>query len=131
MRFYLDTAIVIYMIEQAPLYAEAVDKWLSKPGIVWVVSDLTRMECRVMPLREGKADLLKDYDNYFREVVDEIVVLLSEVIDRATDIRAQYGYKTPDAIHLAAAVMSNCDVFLTNDHQLRHFSDIAIEIIQP
>ncbi len=31
----------------------------------------------------------------------------------------------------AAAVMSNCDVFLTNDYRLDRFGDIAIEIIQP
>ena len=61
----------------------------------------------------------------------EIVVLSREVMDRATNIRAQYGLKTPDAIHLAAAVMSNCDIFLTNDHRLDRFGDIAIEIIQP
>jgi len=130
-RLYLDTAPVIYAIERVPLYAAAIDKRLSDAGIVLVASDLTRMECRVMPLRNGNADLLKDYDDYFREAVDEIVILSREVIDCATDIRAKYRFKTPDAIHLAAAVMSGCDAFLTNDRRLDRFKDIAIEIIQP
>ena len=131
MRIYLDTAPIIYTIEQVPLYAATVDARLSVPGIVRVASDLTRMECRVKPLRDGNADLLKDYDDYFEETVAEIVALSREVIDRATEIRAQYGFKTPDAIHLAATVVSGCDVFLTNDQQLNRFSDIAIEIVQP
>lgn len=131
MRIYLDTAPVIYTIEQVPLYAAAVDARLSATGIMLVASDLTRMECRVKPLRDGNTDLLKDYDEFFENAVMEIVALSREVIDRATEIRAQYGFKTPDAIHLAAAVESACDVFLTNDHQLNRFSDIAIEIVQP
>jgi uncharacterized protein len=96
-----------------------------------VASDLTRMECRIKPLREGNADLLKDFDDYFEGAVAEIVALSREVIDRATETRAQYGFKTPDAIHLAAAVVSGCDVFLTNNHRLDRFTDITIEVVQP
>jgi predicted nucleic acid-binding protein len=62
--------------------------------------------------------------------VTEIVSLSGLVMDRATDIRAYYGFKTPDAIHLAAAVVSDCDVFLTNDQRLDRFSDIAEEVVQ-
>jgi len=108
-----------------------VDARLSASGAVLVASDLTRMECRVKPLREGNADLLKDYDDYFEGAVAEIVTLSREVMDRATQIRAQYGFKTPDAIHLAAAVVSGCDVFLTNDYRLDRFTNIAIEVVQP
>ena len=131
MRLYLDTAPVIYTIEQVPLYAAAVNERLLVPGVVPVVSDLTRMECRVKPLRDGNTDLLKDYVDYFEKAVAEVVALSREVIDRATEIRAQYGFKTPDAIHLAAAVWSGCDVFLTNDRRLDRFSGLAVETIQP
>ena len=48
-----------------------------------------------------------------------------EVIDHAAEIRAKYGFRTPDAIHLAAAVVSSCDVFLTNHHRLDRFTDIT------
>jgi uncharacterized protein len=130
-RVYLDAAPVIYTVEQVPLYAAAVDARLSAHGIVRVASDLTRMECRVKPLREGNADLLKDFDDYFEEALAEIVALSRELIDRTTEIRAQYGFKTPDVIHLAAAVASGCDVFLTNGHRLNRFTDITIEIAQP
>ena len=131
MRLYLDAAPVIYAIEQVPRYAGAVDARLSAAEVVQVVSDLTRMECRVKPLRDGNSDLLKDYDDYFEGVVAEIVALSREVMDRATAIRGQYGFKTPDAIHLAAAVISGCDVFLTNDHRLNRFPDIAVEVLRP
>jgi predicted nucleic acid-binding protein len=131
MRLYLDTSPVIYTVEQAPGYAATVDNTLSAPGVVLVASDLTRMECRVKPLRDGNAGLLNDYDEFFQNAVAEIIPLTREVMNRATEIRAQYGFKTPDAIHLAAAVVSGCDAFFTNDHRLDRFSDIAIEVVQP
>jgi predicted nucleic acid-binding protein len=130
-RLYLDAAPVIYTVEQVALFATAVDMWLSGADVVRVATHLTRMECRVKPLRDGNNDLLKDYDSYFEGAITEIVALSREVMDRATAIRAQYGFKTPDAIHLAAAVISGCDVFLTNDHRLDRFPDIVVKVVQP
>lgn len=75
MRYYLDAAPVIYSVEEVPPYAAAVDARLSAPDVVRVASDLTRMECRVRPIRDHNDDLLKDFDEYFDETVDEIVGL--------------------------------------------------------
>ena len=131
MRLYLDAAPVIYAVEQVAPFFPVVDARLSTAGVVRVASDLTRMECRVKPVREENVDLLKDYDDFFADAVAEIVALSREVMDRATEIRARHGFKTPDAIHLAAAVVTRCDVFLTNDHRLDRFPDIALEVVQP
>jgi uncharacterized protein len=75
--------------------------------------------------------LLKDFDDFFEGAVKVIVGLSREVVDLATRIRAQYGFKTPDALHLAAAILSDCDVFLTNDYRLDRFNEVAIEVILP
>ena len=131
MRIYLDTAPVIYLVERVPHYADVVDRLVSADGIMQITSDLTRLECRVKPMREYKVALLQDYDDFFNEVVEEIVSLSHVIMDHATDIRAHYGFKTPDAIHLAAAVVAGCEVFLTNDHRLDRFSDLTVEIVQP
>jgi predicted nucleic acid-binding protein len=59
---------------------------------------------------------------------------------RASAIRGGHAYPaTPpaqpkryglaDALHLAAAIESGCDVFLTNDNQLASFPDITIEVL--
>jgi predicted nucleic acid-binding protein len=71
------------------------------------------------------------FDDYFMEIVSEIISLSREVMDRATEIRARHDFKTPDAIHLAAACVSECDVFFTNDHRLDRFEGISVEVIQP
>jgi len=125
---YLDTAPLIYLVEHVPQYAEIVAKRLSSTDTV-VISELTRLECRVKPLREGETNLLDDFDRFFNESVGAILPLSREVMDRATEIRARYGFKTPDAIHLAAANVSGCDVFLTNDRRLDRFVELPIEVL--
>ena len=131
MRIYLDATPVIYTVEEMVPFASLVDARLAAAGVVRVASDLTRLECRVKPIRDGNTAVLKDYDEYFADNVSEIVPLSRAVMDRATEIRAQYRFKTPDAIHLAAASVAKCDVFLTNDHRLDRFTGIVIEIVQP
>ncbi len=80
-------------------------------------------------MREGNAALLHEFDQFFNDSVSEIVVLTRDVMDRATEIRSRYGFKTPDAIHLAAASASNCEVFLTNDLRLSNFNEILVEAL--
>ena len=129
MRYYLDSAPIIYLVEQAQPYATAVRGKLSAQGLTLITSELTRLECRVKPLRNSDAALLQDFNDYFANSLAEIIPLTRDVIDRVTEIRAQFNFKTPDSIHLAAAVISNSDVFLTNDHRLNRFTGIAIEVI--
>jgi predicted nucleic acid-binding protein len=129
-RVSLDAAPVIYAVEQVPGFGAAVDARLAAPGVVPVTSELTRLECRVKPLREEDAALLGDFDAFFADAA-VVVALTREVIDRATELRARYGVRTPDAIHLAAAVASGCDVFLTNDRRLAHVPGIPVEVVTP
>lgn len=130
-RVYLDTPPVIYVVEQARPFAPRVEARLAAVGVRQVSSELTRMECRVKPLRDWNTALLQDYEDYFTRVIAEVVGLSRAVLDRAAEIRAQYKFKTPDAIQLAAAVLSGCDVFLTNDHRLDPFTGITVEQVQP
>ncbi len=120
----------IYVVEQVEPYAALVDARLTADDAVLVTSELGRLECRVKPLRDGNAELLRDYDEYFEEALNEIVPLTRAVLERATAIRAQELFKTPDAICLAAAIEARCQVFLTNYHRLDRFTGIAIEIVQ-
>jgi uncharacterized protein len=129
-RVYLDASPVIYAVEQVLGYGAAVDARLAAPGVVPVTSELTRLECRVKPLREGDAALLADFDSFFAEAVT-VVALTRAVIDRATELRARHGVRTPDALHLAAAAASGCDVFLTNDLRLAHVPGIPVEVVTP
>jgi predicted nucleic acid-binding protein len=83
----------------------------------------------VGPIRRSDARLLAEFDVFFATTVGEIVPLSRDVLDRATEVRAQHGFATPDAIHLAAALVAGCDVFLTNDHRLNRAVGIQVEVV--
>ena len=128
MRAYLDSAPIIYLVEAVAPYAAHLEARLSAPDTLQVCSDLTRLECRVKPLQTRNNVLLTAFDRYLNEIIAEIVPLSRLVVDRATELRAQYGFRTPDALHLAAAIVSGCDVFLTNDRQLCRCTEITVEV---
>jgi len=72
---------------------------------------------------------LAKFDTFFA-LPDVLKVPLTQAVyDRATRARAQYAFKTVDAIHLAAAVEAHCDAFLTHDLALARFRDIAVELL--
>lgn len=129
MLYYLDTAPIVYTVETSPLFAQRVDVVLNNAGVIPITSEMARLECRVKPMRDGNLILLQDFDDYFANTIAEIVPLTRDVVDKATEIRAQFNFKTPDSLHLAAALVSKCDVFLTNDQRLNRFTGITIEIV--
>ncbi|MCB0195235.1 MAG: type II toxin-antitoxin system VapC family toxin [Anaerolineae bacterium] len=129
MRVYLDSAPLIYLVENAAPYGSLVMTRLAQPGITQLCSELTRLECRVKPIQDGEVALLTAFDSYFAEIITTIVPLSRQVLDLATELRAFYNFKTPDALHLAAAIVAKCDLFLTNDRQLTRCTEITVETI--
>lgn len=131
-RIYLDSNIVIYLIEQPPDFgprATARIASLRAAGDSIVVSDLTRLECRHHPMGAGDQVTLRQFDAFFGQAALQVATLTTAICDRATEIRAHQGYRTPDALHLAAAIESGCDVFLTNDHRLAGVDGLTVEVL--
>ena len=117
-RIYLDTCIVIYIVERHPLYSSKIETLINNfSNGVFCFSPLVRLECLVMPLRTNDSQLEKLYEAFFK--AQEILTMPTEVFDRAAKLRADFlAVKPPDALHLAAAVHHNCDEFWTNDSRL-------------
>ena len=88
---------------------------LGVPGSL-VTSRLTRLECRSKPLRGGDLATLAQFEVFFAGVELVIVELGRAVVERATELRAQYNLKTPDAIHYATAVEPPCCPWAIDHH---------------
>ncbi len=129
MRLDLDSAPIIYYVERVMPFAAAVDARLTASGIILVSSELARLECLVVPLRGQDAGRVGDFDRFFDVRVADLVNFTGAIFRRAAEIRATHNFKTPDALHLAAAVESGCTAFLTSDAQLTRFPDLAVEIV--
>jgi len=133
MRLYLDASAIIYSIEGAPLVREAAVRFAeqaeaARDGLV-ITSQLSRLECRVKPLRDGAMDLLAHFDAFFSRRRLLLAEVSARVIERATELRAQHGFKTPDAIHLATALGQAADIFLTGDAGLRRCPGLQVVVL--
>lgn len=131
-RVYLDSCIVIYLIQASDSVRDEVSKALRGSAQDSVpqpfVSELTRLECRVWPLRKNETVLLAAFDRFFASGDLAHVDLSREVFELATELRAELGIKTPDALHCAAAIQSGCHELWTNDHRLPRALEERISI---
>lgn len=85
-----------------------------------MTSELTLHECLVKPFADGNRRLAKKYDDFFNpELGFECTELTRPLLIEAARLRATLKLKTPDSIHVAAALAMSCTHFLTNDHRLR------------
>jgi predicted nucleic acid-binding protein len=131
---YVDASILIPIVQGSPAERAQQSARLEEKigrGATWVVSDLVRMECRVRPLARGDSSMLADVERFFSSPDIVCLSFFPRVFDRAAFIRAQFGYRTPDALHLAAAVEAGCDAFVTADRQLGRFTGLPVTVLRP
>jgi predicted nucleic acid-binding protein len=132
-RLFLDACALIYRFEgAAPFRTAAMDLitqlTAQQASGELAVSRLSVLECRVKPLREGNAALLKRYDDFFAAV--HILELSSAVVDAATHLRARYGLKTPDALQAASAfAASERALFVTADAGFARVAGLDVRLI--
>lgn len=129
---FLDACIVIYYIERSLKLFPAIEaKLFPAEGVGPCVaySDLVRLECRVSPLRHGDQALLSRFDAFFNLPDQRNIPLNTTVFDLATELRATHRLKTPDALHLSAAIHGGCDAFWTNDDRLRRAAANHLAIV--
>jgi len=110
---YLDSCVVIYLIEQHPAFASQIAGAMSGSDDLYAISPLVRMECLVKPLRDHDANLACRYRQAFAAFAQ--LSVSARDLDLAAQLRADHGLKTPDALHLAIARRSHCAALWTND----------------
>lgn len=115
---YLDSCLLIYLVEQHPQFGAVVAERLNQTAkeAALASSDLGRLECLVQPRRADDFALTNRYEQVFKRLV--VLPMPAEVFDMATTIRARTGLKTPDALHLACALHHQCSAFWTHDSRL-------------
>ena len=127
-KVFLDTAPVIYFLDEDINFAEKVkdifEEILENEKKI-TTSAITCTEYLTFPY---KTNNLEKVGAFFDFVTDCDITLYSvdvEIAKKASKIRAEYkDFKTMDALQLASACIQGCDLFLTNDKQLKQFKEI-------
>lgn len=125
---YLDANILIYAMETDGDGGMLARRWLmqvDRGRLRAVTSELTITEVLPHPIASGKITLLDGYKRLLQSGPNLHVSPVSRaVLERAADVRAHLKSETPDAIHVATALIEGCGGFLTNDERLKLPADL-------
>jgi len=132
-RLFLDTAPVIYFVEDNPAYRSRVQPVfdsLDAGDLAVVTSPVTLLECLVHPYRFQKWEVITQ----FRELIvngDNVMVVLTDqfIAEKASQLRAQHNLTLPDAVQAATALSVSCDAFLTNDPILKRVAELNVFVL--
>ncbi len=130
MKIFPDSDVVIFLVEDHYKFQPMVDAALSdhQTGPL-ITCAMVRLETLTKPTQNNDHWLLQDFHHFYR------ASCLSQAItegtyDLALALRAKHRLKSPDAINLASAIQSGCDVFLINDKDYKTVSEIRIVSIR-
>ncbi len=119
MRLCLDAGLLMRGVEGLPEVRAAVVRVIrqgeerSPSGIV--ASQLARAECLIKPVREHNTARYQEFMDFFADSGIEMIPVSEEILAIAIAIRAHQRLKMIDAIQVATAQVTNCEVLFTTD----------------
>lgn len=114
---YIDSCLLIYAFESDPIFGDRTRRALAtQPSECFAISPLVKFECLVAPMRSGNLVLQRYYEEGFGQFLS--LGMPDEVFLLGAALRARFGLKTPDALHLATAQYHRCEALWTNDTRL-------------
>ena len=127
---YLDSCLVSYAFEDNGERGKRMRNFLAEdPTREFAISPLVKLECLVGPMKEANLVLQRYYEEGLAQF--HLLPLTEEVFLRAAELRARFGIKTPDALHLSAAQLHGCEALWTNDDRLIGASHhLAVNILR-
>jgi predicted nucleic acid-binding protein len=132
-RLYIETAPLIYYVEEYPAYIAkmaAIIEAVENSPVAAFSSVITLTEVLNQPIKMGNRKLEQEYQDILVNSGGYQLVPVSVLIaSAAAGIRARYGLRTPDALHIASAIHVACDAFLTNDAGIRRVTELPILIL--
>ena len=132
-RVFLDSAPLIYFTERHPVFAALAEPYfdlIDSRAVSAVVSAVTLAECLVLPLRTGNGPLQTEFQRVMlSNPAVTFVGVDASMAREAAAFSARYALKLLDAIQVAAAVRTGCDLILTNDLTLRRVREVQVTVL--
>jgi predicted nucleic acid-binding protein len=133
LKLFIDTAPIIYFIEEHPVYINEVSDIFDRTadGTVQVITSvITLIEVLAKPYKLGQNDIVDIYKDFFSNSKGfSVMGIDSGIAESTAKIRAEFGFKVPDALQLALFEHNDCDYFITNDKQLKDYDKTKIYIL--
>ena len=132
---FLDASALIYLVDGEAPWAEATQATLQQlaveaPDLALAVSRLSLLECRVAPLRRGDRACLDRFEALFAQPDLLVVELNAAVVELATQLRANHGLRTPDALQAACCLQLGPDaVMITGDAGFQRVQALQVHLV--
>ena len=130
---YIDANIVLYSVDVHPVYFPiCLPVWESaQSGAISVVSsELILVETLVGPLRSEDALLFERRKSLWDHENISLLPITRDILMEAARLRAAIpGLKTPDAIHVATAIICKCALFISNDVGFRRIPNLPLVLL--
>ena len=127
-RVFVDTAPIIYYLENNSLYKGLIKNFFAlciEKNIQIVTSAITIEEYLVFPYVSGKMELIDNFKKFIKYMDIEVINIDPTIAEQGAKIRGKYkNFKAMDALQIATAIVGGCDMFFTNDKQLRQEQEI-------
>lgn len=132
-KVFLDTTPIIYFLDEDINYADKVRsifEEILKNEKVMSSSVVTCAEYLVYPYKTNNQEKVYAFFEFISDCDIHLHTVDLEVARKAAQIRAEYkDFKGMDSLQLAIACLSGCDLFLTNDKQLKQFKEIKCIVV--
>jgi predicted nucleic acid-binding protein len=126
----VDTSLFIYLIERHPVYLSVVRPLFERASnghLRIVTSVVSLIEILTLPLAQQKAVYVSEYREMLLNTNSIVTLPIGiSIAERAAELRARFGLRTPDAIQIAAALDVSCSIWMTNDRQLKRVTDLRV-----
>jgi predicted nucleic acid-binding protein len=130
----LDTMIFVYHFEDHPAFApltEPLFEAIDRGEILAELSVLLAGEVLTGAEKAADNEMLLRYRHIFSEFPNLTLHDADmRVMEKMSDLRAAYGIKTPDAIHVATALLHGAQAFVTNDAELKRVNELDVLVLE-
>lgn len=127
-KVFLDTTPLIYFLDNDVNFGnktKAIFEEILSNDKTIVSSVITCEEYLVYPYRTDNQEKIDVFFEFTDACGIDLTPISTEIAKLAAKIRAEYkDFKAMDSLQLAVAVYTGCDLFLTNDKQLRQFKEL-------
>jgi len=131
-RIALDTSFLIPVLEDAGGREGLPTRLLrlaERKSLSLMTSSITLLELLVHPYRMKDLEAVNRYYGYLTQPLVELLPLTADVADRAAEIRARYGFRTPDAVQMATALIGGATLLLTLDRDFKKQKEIEVGLL--
>ncbi len=131
-KIFFDTNPIIYYLEDCGEFSKKITAFIDTYAESdFVTSTVTVTEYLTGAYRKDDEELAANFKGVISDYEFEVVPIDWNIAEEAARIRGKYwGFKTMDALQLAAAKLSGCDLFVSNDRQLKQYDGLDMFVVE-